>query len=271
MIEQYTREAGLRNLEREITNICRKIARQVAEGKKGKVKVDPAKVEEMLGPPKHTAEDTRRANVPGVAVGLAWTPAGGDILFIECTATPGDGKLILTGQLGEVMKESAQAAMTYLLAHGSELGISADLFKKKNFHIHVPAGAIPKDGPSAGVAIMLSLASLLLGKTLRPGLAMTGEITLKGNVLPVGGIKEKVLAAHRSELKTLILPKENQRDLIDVPDEIRRTMTLHFVENAREAMKIAFIGAEEKPAKGKVPVGRTSRSRPARAPARASS
>jgi ATP-dependent Lon protease len=240
IVERYTREAGLRNLEREINNVCRKAARRQAEGAEACVKVDAAHVRAMLGPPRFDREDTRRAEHPGVAIGLAWTPSGGDILFIEATATPGTGQLTLTGQLGDVMKESAQAALTYLRSKGSELGIKSTSIGKRNVHVHVPAGAIPKDGPSAGVAMMMAMASLFLDRPLLKGLAMTGEITLKGSVLPVGGIKEKVLAAHRSGVRTLILPGENERDLEDIPEEIRRELDFHFVESADAAFEVGF-------------------------------
>jgi len=243
IIEGYTREAGLRNLEREIANICRKAARRAATGDRSKTRVDAAHVEAALGPRRFMPEDAGRAAVPGVAIGLAWTPAGGELLFIEATSTPGDGRLILTGQLGDIMKESAQAAMTCLLAQRRALGIDPARLKGRNFHIHVPAGATPKDGPSAGVAILMALASLAREQPIRAQTAMTGEITLKGSILAVGGIKEKVLAAHRSGIRRIILPKLNERDLSDVPDEIRQSLHFHLVDRAEEAFAVSFPDA----------------------------
>jgi ATP-dependent Lon protease len=264
IVEAYTREAGLRSLERQITSVCRKIARRQAEqsdkakhkskktgagsGSKtglGASRVTPELVREFLGPESFDRDDlSDRAGQPGVAVGLAWTPTGGDILFIEATATPatapGPGRLTLTGQLGDVMKESAQAARTCLLADARRLGLAASAFDKKDLHVHVPAGAIPKDGPSAGIALLTAMASLLVDRPIRPRLAMTGEITLKGNVLPVGGIKEKVLAAHRSGIRTLILPKRNEKDMEDVPEEVRRDLTIHYVDRAEEVLRLAL-------------------------------
>ena len=241
IVENYTREAGLRNLEREITGVCRKVARQVAEGHDQSVRVDPARLAADLGPAHFERDVTAdRVSEPGVVVGLAWTPSGGDVLFIEATATKGQGRLTLTGQLGDVMKESVQAARTYLHANANRLGLADDLFTGQDFHIHVPAGAIPKDGPSAGITMLTALASLLRGEPVRGQLAMTGEITLKGLVLPIGGIKEKILAAHRSGIRFVILPKRNEKDLIDVPDDVRAEMTFHFVERADEVLELAF-------------------------------
>ena len=246
IIEHYTREAGLRNLEREIMNICRKLARKAAEGKRGRVVVNRKHVLEALGPVRFDMDlldgRTREA---GVVIGLAWTPVGGDILFIEATATAGKGKLVLTGQLGDVMKESVQAALTWLHANAPRVGIAEELFSERDLHVHVPAGAIPKDGPSAGIAMLTAMASLMKGQAVRDRLAMTGEITLKGAVLPIGGVKEKVLAAHRSGIRTLILPKRNEKDLIDIPEEIRSELTVHFVQKADEVLKLALEPAEE--------------------------
>lgn len=201
IISHYTREAGVRQLEREIGAVCRAVARKVAEGESSGERVTVKNLEEYLGPPKYLPEISERVRVPGVAIGLAWTPVGGEVLFIEAARMKGTRKLILTGQLGEVMRESAEAAFTYVRSHAEELGLDEELLEKSDFHIHVPSGAIPKDGPSAGITILVALVSLLTGRTVRPEVAMTGEITLRGLVLPVGGIKEKVLAAKRFGLK----------------------------------------------------------------------
>ena len=241
IVEDYTREAGLRNLEREITNICRKEARKVAEGAKKPVKVNPEEVTRSLGPLRFERDALDdRTHEPGVAVALAWTPTGGDILFIEATATKGQGRLTLTGQLGDVMKESVQAARTYLHSQAKRLGLDEKMFSGRDLHVHVPAGAIPKDGPSAGVTMLTAIASLMRNQPVRDRLAMTGEITLKGTVLPVGGIKEKVLAAHRSGITTIILPQRNEKDLQDVPDEVRRAMAFHFASKAEDVLAVAF-------------------------------
>ncbi len=240
IIREYTREAGLRNLEREIGAICRAIAREVAEGKKGRFVVSAKDVEKYLGKPKFTHDMAERTSVPGIAVGLAWTPTGGDILFVEATMMPGEKSLVLTGQLGDVMKESAQAALSYLRSKAEELGIPEDFYKQHDIHIHVPAGAIPKDGPSAGVTMLTALASLLTKKPVKPRLAMTGEVTLRGTVLPVGGIKEKVLAASRSGIKEIILPKDNQKDLEEIPEKIRKQIKFHPVGRMEEVLEIAL-------------------------------
>jgi ATP-dependent Lon protease len=240
IIRYYTREAGLRNLEREIGSICRKVARAITEGRTEPVTVDPAKVREMLGPERFFSEVADRTQEPGVAVGLAWTPNGGDIIFIESTKMVGKKGLILTGQLGDVMKESAQAALSYIRAHAASLGIAPDFFENLDIHIHVPAGAVPKDGPSAGVALATSLASLLTGRLVRHDVAMTGEITLRGKVLPVGGIKEKVLGARRAGIKTVILPKRNEKDLEEVPEAVRKEMNFIFVETVDEVLRHAL-------------------------------
>jgi ATP-dependent Lon protease len=259
IIEDYTREAGLRNLEREITNLCRKVARDVAEGRKGRVVIDPERVRKGLGPARFERDDLHdRTSEPGVALGLAWTPVGGDTLFIEATATPGQGRMTLTGQLGDVMKESAQAARTWLQSAGRQLRIPEKSFLKQDIHIHVPAGAIPKDGPSAGITMLTALASLLKGIPIRDRLAMTGEITIKGAVLPVGGIKEKVLAAHRGGIRTIILPQRNAKDLEDVPEEVRREISFHFVRHAGEVLPLALA---QPAARRRTPAAR----RPARA------
>jgi ATP-dependent Lon protease len=241
----YTREAGVRNLERELASVCRKVARQRAEGRTELVRVTPDTITSFLGAPRFELEELEeRTRVPGVSVGLAWTPAGGDILFIEATRMPGKRTLTLTGQLGEVMKESVQAALSWVRSHASELGVSPDFWESSDIHVHVPAGAIPKDGPSAGVAMTVALVSLLTGHRLRPGLAMTGEISLAGRVLPVGGIKEKVLAAHRAGVRSVILPRRNEKNLVeDVPAAVREVMTVHLVESLPEAIALALEDA----------------------------
>jgi ATP-dependent Lon protease len=245
VIRHYTREAGLRNLEREIGSLCRKVARRVTEGKTEPVTIDPAKVHEYLGPERFMPEIAERNQEPGVAIGLAWTPMGGDIMFIECTKMSGKKGLTLTGSLGDVMKESAQAALSYVRARAERLGLPADFFENLDLHVHVPAGAVPKDGPSAGVTIATSLASLLSGRPVRHDVAMTGEITLRGKVLPVGGIKEKVLGARRAGINTIIMPKRNEKDLEDVPDQVRAEMQFLFVETIDDVLKCALAPREE--------------------------
>ncbi|GBC96753.1 Lon protease 2 [bacterium HR16] len=242
IIRGYTREAGVRNLEREIASVCRKVARRFAEGENEKVVVNAAKVEEFLGAPRFEFEEiSERTSQPGVAVGLVWTPVGGDIVFVEATRMPGSKGLLLTGQLGDVMRESAQTALSYIRSHAEELGIEPNFFEKHDVHIHVPAGAIPKDGPSAGITMATALASLLTGRCVKPRLAMTGEITLSGRVLPVGGIKEKVLAAHRAGIETVILPSRNRKDLIeDVPQQVREQMRFVFVDTIDEVLSEAL-------------------------------
>ena len=237
---EYTREAGVRNLEREIANICRGVARKVAEGAGGLTVVDAESVPSYLGPIKFFSEVAERTSEPGVATGLAWTPTGGDILFIEATRMKGRKGFNLTGQLGEVMKESAQAALSYVRARAKALKIPENFFEGSDIHIHVPAGAIPKDGPSAGVTMFTAITSLLTGRPVRSDVAMTGEITLRGLVLPVGGIKEKVLAARRSGITTVILPKKNEKDLEEVPDQVKKDMKFHFVQKMDEVIQIAL-------------------------------
>jgi ATP-dependent Lon protease len=227
IVRDYTREAGVRNLERQIGTVCRKIATQVAEGEGVSVHICPEDLVEYLGKPRFYFEAAERTEIPGVATGLVWTPAGGDITFIEATRMRGSKRLILTGKLGDVMKESAQAAVSYVRSKAAELGIDEEIFGKSDLHIHVPAGAVPKDGPSAGVTMATALVSLLTERPVRSNVAMTGEITLRGQVLPVGGIKQKVLAAARVGINTVILPKRNEPDLDDIPEEIRNR--LHFV------------------------------------------
>jgi len=247
LIDEYTSEAGVRNLEREIGSICRKVARRIAAGQKIRVDVDSKAVEAFLGPPRVFHEIADRMRQPGVAIGLAVTQHGGEILFIESSSVPGSGQLVLTGQLGEVMKESAMAALDYLHSHAEELGIPEKAFSKHNIHLHVPAGATPKDGPSAGITMAVSLASLLKGCPVKDFLAMTGEITLKGNVLQVGGIKEKVLAAQRAGAKEIILPRRCEPELKrDVPAELVKDIAFHFVDHISEVLRIAFSNQLEK-------------------------
>ncbi len=244
VIEEYTREAGLRNLEREMASICRKAARRIAEEGATAVAVSATDVPVFLGPPKFWNERVERTQAPGVAIGLAWTPSGGDILFIESSRAAGGKSLKLTGQLGDVMKESAEAALSYVRSNAAALGIDPDFFAKNDIHIHVPAGAIPKDGPSAGVTIATSLVSLLTGRTVRPDVAMTGEITLRGKVLPVGGIKEKVLAARRAGVRTVILPRRNEKDLVELSEAARSEIQFRPIDRIEEALNVALQPAD---------------------------
>jgi ATP-dependent Lon protease len=236
----YTREAGVRNLERNIGAVCRKLATHIAEGESAPFAVTPEKIVEFLGKPKFYAEVAERTTIPGVATGLAWTPAGGDILFIEATRMPGSKGFMVTGQLGDVMKESAQAALSFVRAQAKELGVEDKVFEKSDIHLHIPEGATPKDGPSAGVAMATALASLVTNRLVKSDVAMTGEITLRGRVLPVGGIKEKVLAAHRAGLKTVILPARNEKDLDELPDEVRKDLTFIFAEKVADVFQAAL-------------------------------
>jgi ATP-dependent Lon protease len=240
IIRQYTREAGVRQLEREIGAVLRSIAMRIAEGTARRVRIEPGDLSEILGPPRFEGEVAMRTSIPGVATGLAWTPVGGDILFIEATRIPGGGRLILTGQLGEVMKESAQAALTLVKGRASGLGVDPDIFEKSDIHIHVPAGAIPKDGPSAGVAMFTALVSLLTNRTVRSDTAMTGEISLRGLVLPVGGIKEKVVAAARADLSTVILPARNRKDYEDIPESARDSLRFLWAERVEDVIEAAL-------------------------------
>ena len=247
IINLYTQEAGLRNLEREIASVCRKVARQVASGEKKVRKIHTDNLDQFLGRPKVFQDELLKRDQVGVATGLAWTPVGGDILFVEATAMKGKGALMLTGQLGDVMKESAQAALSYARSHAKEFGINEDFFAKHDIHIHVPEGSIPKDGPSAGVTLATAMLSLLTGKAVHRKIAMTGEITLRGEVLPVGGIKEKVLAARRAKIDTVVLPSLNKRDLEDVNETIRKEMKFVFVDDVKSVFKAALL--ENEPAK----------------------
>jgi ATP-dependent Lon protease len=246
VIRDYTREAGVRNLEREIGTLCRKVARQVAEsssnGSPGRTAISEPRVRELLGRARFFWESKRRTRQPGVATGLAWTPVGGDVLFIEATAYPGEGKLTITGQLGDVMRESAQAALSYVRSHLSELAPALDVewFAEHDIHIHVPAGATPKDGPSAGITMATALVSLITASPVRDDVAMTGEITLTGQVLPIGGLKEKALAAQRSGVRTVIAPALNERDIEDIPEHLRNELEFIFVEQIGEVLPVAL-------------------------------
>jgi len=258
VIRGYTREAGVRNLEREIGSLCRKVARRRAEGNETPIEITPDVVVELLGAPKFLDEEMEeRTKDPGVAIGLAWTAAGGEVLFIEASKMAGGGSLTLTGQLGDVMKESARAALSWLRAHAKTYGIDPDFFTKAEMHVHVPAGAIPKDGPSAGVTMATAMASALTGRPVRGDIAMTGEITLSGRVLPIGGVKEKVLAARRLGIHEVIVPKQNAKNINeDLTPELREGLTVHLVSTIDEVLALALQ-----------PVA--SDARPARKPARA--
>ena len=240
LISSYTREAGVRNLERELAALCRGTAARIARGEAGKTVVTPDKLYDFLGPQRFFPETKARSWGPGLATGLAWTPVGGQILFIETSSMKGKGGLMLTGKLGEVMKESATAALTYIKSHARELGIDEELFASIDLHVHVPEGAIPKDGPSAGVAMVSSLASMILGRPVRQDVAMTGEITLRGDVLPVGGIGEKVLAALRAGIRELVLPPLNEKDVLEIPEDIRAGVIFHYPHTIREALAIVM-------------------------------
>ncbi|HVF68867.1 MAG TPA: endopeptidase La [Pyrinomonadaceae bacterium] len=263
VIQQYTQEAGLRQLEREIGRICRKVARRIAEGKSEVVRATPKNVHEFLGPPKSFPEEALRKDQIGVATGLAWTAVGGDVLFIEALRMKGKGQLVLTGQLGEVMRESAQAAYSYAKSRARALDIPEEDFEKFDMHIHIPEGAIPKDGPSAGITLATAMVSSLSQRAVRKDVAMTGEITLRGNVLPVGGVKEKVLAARRARVTKVILPHLNRRDMEDIPKEVFGEMTFVFVENVREVFREAL---KEKAPAPSAPVQRQPRLPQAAAP-----
>jgi ATP-dependent Lon protease len=258
IIAEYTREAGVRNLEREIGTVCRKVARTVAEGdgKPGRTSITPERVRELLGRPRFIAEAKRRTQQPGVATGLAWTPVGGDVLFIEATAMPGKGKLTITGQLGDVMKESAQAALSYVRGHHPDIapGLGQDWFAEHDIHIHVPAGAIPKDGPSAGITMVTALSSLISARCVRDDVAMTGEVTLTGQVLPIGGLKEKALAAQRNRITTVIAPALNEPDVDEIPEHLRRDLSFVFVDTVTEVLESALESPASK--NGRAPRGR---------------
>jgi ATP-dependent Lon protease len=247
IISDYTREAGLRNLEREIAAICRKVARRRAEGQRGSSVIDPKRVADLLGPSRFFRELADRTGVAGVATGLAWTPTGGEILFIEATGMPGKGQLTLTGLLGESMRESAQAALSYLRSHSKALELDTSRFHKTDLHIHVPAGAVPKDGPSAGVAIAAALISLFRGTPVQPDVAMTGEVTLTGRVLPVGGVREKILAARRAGIKSVLIPRHNEKDLVEIPAEVKADLSFHLVDTLDDVVPRLFERLPERP------------------------
>jgi ATP-dependent Lon protease len=242
IIELYTREAGVRNLERQIGTVCRKIGMKIAENQEVSPRITRDVAKELLGNPIYIEpeEVDARTSIPGVAAGLAWTPFGGDVLFIEATKMPGSKGFQLTGSLGNVMQESAKAALSYVRAHAKEIGVPEDFFDKTDIHMHIPSGAQPKDGPSAGVTMAMALVSLLCGRSIKKGVGMTGEITLRGQVLAVGGIKEKMLAAHRAGLKTVILPKRNELDINDIPDEIKKSLKFIFVDTVSEVLENAI-------------------------------
>jgi ATP-dependent Lon protease len=243
VIDEYTREAGVRNLEREIGTICRKVARQVAEGKaQGKMRISAKRARELLGKRRFFSEQRRRTKDPGVATGLAWTPVGGEVLFVEATAVPGSGNLTITGQLGDVMRESAQAALTWVRRHTDEIApdLPDDWFAKNDIHVHVPAGAVPKDGPSAGVAMTTALASLISNRTVRNDVAMTGEITLTGQVLPIGGLKEKSLAAQRAGIKLVIVPDRNQGDVEEISEQEREGLEFVYADDIGDVLETAL-------------------------------
>jgi len=245
IIREYTREAGVRGLERGIAAVARKTTRRIGEGKVESVRVGAEDVPALLGRPRFRDEVAERVDRPGVATGLAWTPAGGDVLFVEAAITPGEERLILTGMLGDVMRESAQAAVTYLRSNARRLGLDPHAFERRTIHVHVPAGAIPKDGPSAGVAMLVAVASAAAGRPARNDTAMTGEITLRGKILPVGGIKEKTLAAYRAGVSRVVLPRANDGDLEDVPREVRAALTFVLADSAEEVMSAAFAAPDQ--------------------------
>ncbi|MCY1012164.1 endopeptidase La [Nannocystis pusilla] len=243
IIREYTREAGVRQLGRELTKLCRALTLEIAradEGKSPRLHIDASDLHKYLGKPKFQSEVAERTAVPGVATGLAWTPVGGDILFVETSRMPGKGSLEITGQLGDVMKESARAALTYVRSNANQLGVDVNFLDRQDLHIHVPAGAVPKDGPSAGVTMFTALTSLLTGRRVRNDTAMTGECTLRGRVLPVGGIKSKVLAAHRAGIKRVVLPHRNARDIEDVPEDVRQQIEFIFAEDMRQVLDAAL-------------------------------
>ena len=253
VVAEYTLEAGVRNLERELSSICRKVAVRKAEGKRTPVTVTRRKVVELLGPPRFHNETADRGRTPGIAVGLAWTSTGGDVLFIESTRMPGKGGLMLTGQLGDVMQESAKAALSWIRSHMEQFKLEPEVFEKSDFHIHFPEGAVPKDGPSAGITMITSLISLLTDRPIADKLAMTGELTLRGKVLPVGGIKEKMLAARRYGIRHVILPKQNENDLVELPEEVKKDLSFYPVDNIKDVLRIAFDLSLGKPSRKGAP------------------
>jgi len=264
IIREYTYEGGVRNLEREIANICRKAARRLAEGKKPLTRIMPTDLPRYLGPPRYPRDEAEEKDEIGLAMGLAWTEAGGDLMPVEVALMPGKGNLTLTGQLGEVMQESAQAALSYARSRSKDLGVNPETFEKTDIHIHLPEGAIPKDGPSAGITMATALISALTHRPVRRKLAMTGEITLRGRVLPVGGIKEKLLAAHRAGMKEVIIPRRNQPDLVEIPRKVMRELKVRMVEQMDEVLEVALLPPqpqEEPSAQPKAHRPRRSRAR----------
>jgi ATP-dependent Lon protease len=241
LVNGYTREAGLRNLEREIGSVCRKIAVRVAEGRRAPRRITPKVVEHLLGPPKFLDDRPLDSDRVGVATGLAYTAVGGDILLVEAIPLAGQGELKLTGSLGEVMRESASAALSLATARAEELGVAGRWFSESSFHVHVPAGAVPKDGPSAGVTMLTAMVSAASGRAVRHDLAMTGEITLRGDVLAVGGIKEKALAALRAGISDVLLPADNERDLVELPKSVRRKLNVHFAKTVDDVLQLALV------------------------------
>ena len=240
IIQKYTREAGVRQLEREVGKFSRKVARQIAAGKIDELQATEGDVRELLGRPRVHPEQMAAEDTIGVATGMFYTPMGGDIMFVEASVMPGEGSFVLTGQLGDVMKESGRAALSYAKAHWKELGVAEDSLQGKEVHIHVPAGAVPKDGPSAGITMATALVSAVSGKKVRNDLAMTGELTLTGRVLPIGGVKEKVLGAVRAGISQIILPTENEADLEDIPEDLRSSLTFHLASTLDDVVKIAL-------------------------------
>ncbi|NEO93779.1 MAG: AAA family ATPase, partial [Moorea sp. SIO3G5] len=245
VIENYTREAGVRKLEQQLGTLCRKVAVQYANGKTEPMAIDPEQLEASLGPRRFLLEQIRKTTQPGVATGLAWTLQGGEVLFVEAVFLPQGKDLMLTGQLGEVMQESAQIARSYVWSHAASVGIDLSAFKDNGLHLHVPAGAIPKDGPSAGVTMVTAIASLLMNQSVRTDTAMTGEINLSGEVLPIGGVREKVLAAHRTGIKRVLLPQQNQKDLVDVPDDVRNQIEFILCDRIEQVLENALLQQQE--------------------------
>jgi ATP-dependent Lon protease len=244
VIHEHTREAGVRNLEREIANVIRKTVREIAEGSELPIAVTPERVRTYLGRPRYFPEVAERIDRPGVATGLVVTPSGGDIVFVEASVVPGKKELRITGQLGEVMRESVEAALSHIRTQAARLGIAESFFEQHDIHVHVPGGAVPKDGPSAGVTVAVALASALTGRLVRDDVAMTGEITLRGKVLPVGGVKEKVLGAHRAGVRTILVPRRNEADLDELPTEVRGEMRLIGIDNLDEALDLVLTRAK---------------------------
>jgi len=247
VIQHYTREAGLRNVEREIGTITRKVARKFAQGRRRKVGVGQKDVAEYLGARRYRHEVTEEDHEVGVAAGLAWTPVGGEVLFVEASVLPGKGGLNLTGQVGDVMKESAQAALTYVRSRWDSLDLDENFHEKKDVHIHVPAGAVPKDGPSAGITMATVLASVFTNRPIRKDVAMTGEVTLRGKVMPIGGVRDKVFAAHRAGVKTVVLPADNRNDVSEIPDSVRKGLRLVFVSHMDQVLETALFKRPRKP------------------------